>query len=266
MKTTHAIPKELWCPFSLENHASRGFSMGPLRLWVRRDGDDWLALVDRDGNSESVACSANLDGQAPEEGAWRRLGSVDACKELKVLPVMPDRPVVVRPEVPYTILPGEKIQFYVGVPLWLALQTVEHLTLLAEPIMQLSNTWFGNPMDGELGYAMRTRARRQIQDLDFHPWRAICPVRIRNLSKDTLTFERICLRVQHLDLYVDAKEGIWANESGVTIRGDNNWSRISHARGAPPELSSPTLLAKARDEIRGGFSLKALTGAGGFFQ
>lgn len=266
MKTSHALSKELWKPFGLDNHAYRGFSLGPLRLWVQRDGDDWLALVFRDGNAESVECAENLEGEPPEVGAWGRLGSVGSSPNLQLLPVMPTRPVVVRPEVPYTILPGEKVQFYVGVPLWLALQSQEGLTLLEEPVVQLSNTWFGTPMDGELAFAMRTRARRQVEELDFHPWRAVCPVRIRNLSKDKLTFERICLRVQYLDLYQDPREGVWANESGVTIRGDNNWSRISYARGAPNELGSPTLLAKARDEVRGGFSLKALTGAGGFFQ
>lgn len=264
----HSISDDFWKPFRLENQQARGFALGPLRIWVKRDGDDWLALVFRDGDLTRHDCIPRLEDEVPEAGQWRRVGSVAASPELKLLPALPNRPVVVRPEVPYTILPGERVQFYVGVPLWIHLQSKDDVMLVEEPVVRLSNTWFGTPMEGELAYAMRTMAKRQLEDLDFHPWRAVCPVRIKNQRKERLTFERICLHVQYLDLYQDAREGIWTNESGVTVRegSDNNWSRISYARSAPDDLKAATLLVKARDEVRGGFSLKALTGAGGFFQ
>lgn len=267
MKTSHLISERFWEPFRLRNQEARGFALGPLRIWVRRDGDDLLGLVFRDGDLKSAVCEPELEGEAPEVGQWRRLGSASASPTVKLLPAMPNRPVVVRPEVPYTILPSEKVQFYVGVPLWIHLKSDKDVLLMEEPVMRLSNTWFGSPMEGELAYAMRTMAKRQVQDLDFHPWRAVCPVRIKNQTKDKLTFERICLRVQYLDLYQDPVGGIWTNDSGVTVRGDdNNWSRISYARGAPDELKSPRLLVNAREEVKGGFSLKALRGAGGMFQ
>jgi hypothetical protein len=266
MKRSHTISEEFWVPFGLEDQQSRGFRMGPLLVWVRRDGDDWLAMVNRENNPLLEECIPNVAESAPETGDWRRLGSVAASPKIRLAPLMPNRPVVVRPEVPYTILPGEKIQFYVGVPLWVGLYSTEDVILVEEPVVKLSNTWFGTPMEGELAYAMRTLARREVEDLDFHPWRAVCPVRIKNQSKEKLQFERICLRVRYLDLYANAAQGIWANESGLTIRGDNSWSRITYGRGAPGELKKAKLLENARDEIRGGFSLKSLTGAGGFFQ
>jgi len=267
MKQPHTLSDDFWEPFHLGDQQARGFALGPLRLWVRRDGDDWLSLVFRDGDTTQNKCVPRLEEEVPEAGQWRRIGSVAATPELKLLPALPNRPVVVRPEVPYTILPGERVQFYVGVPLWVNLLSKNDVSVLEEPVLRLSNSWFGTPMDGELAYAMRTLAKRQAADLDFHPWRAVCPVRVKNQSKEKLSFERICLRVQYLDLYHDPVEGIWTNDSGVTVRGgDNNWSRISYAKSAPDELKDPRLLVKARDEVRGGFSLKALTGAGGFFQ
>jgi len=267
MKQPHILSDEFWKPFRLGDQQARGVSLGPLRIWIRRDGDDWLSLVFRDGDLNRDHCIAVLEEEAPETGKWSRVGSVSASPELRLFPALPNRPVVVRPEVPYTILPGERVQFYVGVPLWVNLLSAKGVTVLEEPVIRLSSTWFGTPMDGELAYAMRTLAKRQVADLDFHPWRAVCPVRIKNQSKEKLSFERICLRVQYLDLYQDTRQGIWTNHSGVTVRGGENiWSRISYARSAPEELDSSSLLVKARDEVHGGFSLKALTGPGGFFQ
>lgn len=266
MKRSHNISEQFWKPFTLGNHTSRGFGFGPLQLWFKRDGDDWLALVSRDTDLTQTDCILDVMGDPPETGTWRRLGSISASPELRISPLMPSRPVVMRPEVPYTILPGEKIQFYVGVPLWVGVYSQGNVLLMEEPVLQLSNTWFGTPMEGELAFAMRTLAKREVDDLDFHPWRAVCPVRVKNQSKEKLQFERICLRVRYLDLYQGPVHGLWANESGLTVRGDSSWSRITYGRGAPRELKQAVLLEKARDEIRGGFSLKSLTGAGGFFQ
>jgi hypothetical protein len=128
------------------------------------------------------------------------------------------------------------------------------------------NTWFGTPMEGELCYALRSRARREREDVEAEPWRAICPVRVRNQSKELLKFERLCLRVQYLMLFQDEREGLWASESGVTYRGDNDWSRVSHARSAPSHWAAPELVSASREHAAGGFSLRALTDGGGFFQ
>lgn len=266
MKRSHNISGDFWKPFKLKDQQKRGFSFGPLQVWFRRDGDDWLGLVWRNPDLTQTDCVPNVMGEPPEGATWRRLGSISASPELRLSPLMPNRPVVVRPEVAYTILPGEKIQFYLGVPLWIGVYSQGKVLLMEEPVLQLSNTWFGTPMEGELAFAMRTLAKREVEDLDFHPWRAVCPVRIKNQSKEKLQFERICLRVRYLDLYHAPVQGIWANESGLTVRGDSSWSRITYGRGAPGELKQAKLLEKARDEVRGGFSLKSLTGAGGFFQ
>jgi len=250
----------------LKHKEFRGVGMGPLQIWLHRDGDDWESMVHRDVATAAEGLRMNLPGEAPVGGQWRRLGSVSETPKLRFRPMMPNRPVVVRPEMPYTILPGERIQFFVGLPIWLAVETESEIRLLEEAVIHLSNTWFGAPMEGELAYAMRTWARREAEDLDFEPWRVVCPVRLKNMTKDKLSFERICIRARFLDIYQDGKKGLWSNESGVSVRGGNNWSRISYARGAPKELKNPELLVKSTEEVKGGFSLRALTGAGGIFQ
>lgn len=267
MNNRHSLPPGFWRSFSAEGMGCESVALGPLRLWLRRDGPDWLCFSKVEASCPDDFVATALPETPPADAAWRRLGPVDRLPRLLLRPVMPDRPVVVRPHFPHTILPGERLQFYIGVPLWLRLRTPEGLTLWENPVTTLSNTWFGTPLEGELAYVLRTRARRESDQLDFSPWRVICPVRLRNLTKELLPFDRLCMRVQHLSIYDDPAKGVWGNESGVTVRQDDkNLSRISYARGAPGELQNPELLADARMESKGGFTKRALALAGGLFE
>ncbi len=247
-----------WGLVPLKKHASTALAVGGLRLWLKREETDWLFAIDRVPGDESAP--------PPPESDWRRIGAYPDLEALRLRPVFPPRAVVVRPRMPCAILPGERIQFFFGVPIWVALETPGGQRLAEEPIRILSNTWFGTPMEGELCYALRSRARRERDEVEIGPWSAICPVRVRNQSKELLKFERLCLRVQFLNLYLDRHEGLWSNESGITYRGDNDWSRLSHARGAPKHLRAAEEISPGREQAGGGFSLRALTDGGGFFQ
>ena len=66
--------------------------------------------------------------------------------------------------------------------------------LKEEPTVVLSNTWFGDPMGGELCYALRTSARRSFDTLRKRPNRAICSVLIKNAFSTPLDFQRLCIK------------------------------------------------------------------------
>ncbi len=262
------LPLGFWREFASEGPETEEVRLGPLRVFLRREGEDWLVAWDRTEMPEEMISPPDgfYKGPAPEGVGWRRLGGRKELAGLRLAPVLPARPVVVRPEKPFQVLPGERVQFYAGVPLGLSLRTAGGGLLWEEPVIRLSNTWFGTPMEGELCYAMRTRMRREREWEGFPPWRAVCPVRVRNLTKETIPFERLCIRAPHLSLYEEEDLGVWANETGVTIREEEKeWSRVAYARGAPAGLEGGRLLASPRVESRGGFSLRSLGRAGGWF-
>ena len=113
---------------------------------------------------------------------------------------------------------------------------------------------------------MRTLARREGENLDFGPARVICPVRIRNQTKEILSFERLCLRVQYLNIYENANRRLWANESSVMVRGDESWSRVAFASKAPAQLQHPKLLMQGKEDAKGTFLIRALNEGKGLFQ
>lgn len=256
---------QLWSDYLKGPSSLHGIGIGPLSIWLREREEDLLLRISRDPPREKEGL--RLLREPPPEGKdWLRIGSWDQLPHLKLSPRFPDRPVVVRPEFAYTIQPAERIQFYVGVPVSVELGFEEGSPLITEPVTHLSNTWFGLPTEGELCYAMRTLARRKGDSLDFGPWRVVCPVRVRNQSKEKISFERLCLRVQYLSIYEDDSRGMWATESSVIIRGGESWSRVAYARGAPAELLKPKLVVKGAENAQGTFLLRALTHGKGFFQ
>jgi hypothetical protein len=233
-------------------------------LWIRHEETDWFYACERPDDA-TVQFGSELVAEFPDGLEWNRLGCEKATRNIVGQPALPDRAVVVRPEMPFTILPGERIQFFVRIPLWVRLVAGNHAhSVWADlPTRILSKTWFGSPEAGEPAYALRTLAVRSVNGIARDPDRIICPVRLRNQSSDILRFSRLCLRVQHLSIYEGATS-LWTTEAGVTYRGGDAWSRVAYGRGPPPFDQAGRELAEARDPTRGAFTLKSIA-SGDFF-
>ena len=260
-KRTH---QGLWGQVPLEPNQVLKASFGPLWVWIRRDHTDWFYAFERPGE-ESTLFGLDPAKEAPEDLDWNRLGCEKASRHIVLEPALPNRAVVVRPDMPLTILPGERIQFFVRVPLWIRLvATNKAQSMWCDlPTRVLSKTWFGSTELGEQAYALRTSAVRSLDDLARFADRVVCPVRLRNQSADVLLLNRLCLRVQHLGLYEGATS-LWTNEAGVTYRGGDEWSRVVYGRAEPPFDQAKQKLAGARMPSRGAFTLKSIA-SGDFF-
>jgi hypothetical protein len=148
--------------------------------------------------------------------------------------MMPDRPVVVRPVLPMHVPKGQSTEFYVSIPLWIRIETgkTDKTVLCEKPSVVLSNTWFGDPVAGELCYSLNTRARALLEECSIQPHRALCRVTITNEHKEELLFERLCIRTDHLSLY-QGEQRLIATEVTVVHQGDEKLSRIKYGKKQP---------------------------------
>jgi len=183
------------------------------------------------------------------EKDWTRWVINEPVDEVILHPQMPDRPLIVRPEMPICLLPNQSVQFYIGVPVWVGVSLGGRFGKIIEiPSLTLSNSWFGPTTEGELCYAMRTTAKLRQEDLQLHPHRAVVPFEIRNMSDERLDFERLCLHTTNLRIY-QGTERMWTNKGRVSYRGEAKWSRVVYARGVPPYDNADRLIGKARDPV-----------------
>jgi hypothetical protein len=186
-------------------------------------------------------------------------------------PVFPDRPLVVQPEHPFTLLRGVEARVFARVPVWVRLEAAEasgETTLLMEiPTTSLSETWWGTFTEGELAYWLPTAARRHVTADLFEPHRIMSALQLENRSGDDLVVEKLMLRTEHLSIF-GREEELWAEEVKVHYQGVEEGSSIlmddeppAEARGA--RLMSPPRVQSRSFQARTFARLKALSGLGG---
>ncbi len=253
-----------WGPVELEPDRPVGRRIGPRDVWfLFREGE--IRLADRpaegDGRGEPP--------DAPDDpSAWSRW-AVPAPKgqgirdlrsaRVTLRPAVPDRPLIVQPEVPFALLPGAEARVFVRIPLLIRVEaerpTGDAILLRTIPTLELSDTWWGGFVDGDLCYWLPTTARREVTRSLLEPHLLVCPLRMVNESGTDLKVEKLSFRVEHLSLFADPP-GFWADESRVRYQGETEGSQIDMTGRPPEEARSATLVSAPPAPVRG---LRALT-------
>ncbi len=246
-----------WGPVALEPGATVARRIGPRDLWFQlRQGEVRLAEA-------RVEPGTAAPPAAPEDpSAWSRWALPDARQgpvEITLRPALPDRSLIVQPEVPFALLPGAEARVFVRIPLRIRVEKElpagESILLRTVSTLELSDTWWGGFIDGELCYWLPTSARREVTPDLLEPHLAICPLVLLNQAGSDLKVEKLSFRVEHLSLFSDGP-GFWADESRVRYQGDAEGSRIDMTGHAPDEASEPRLVLAPPVPVRG---IRALT-------
>jgi len=254
------MPMDFWKPTPIEPEQCLGAQIGPLGLWLKRTGDELLIAVKRTPEEESEPESIPLCVAAEVEDLdWGRWIVGEETDVVQLIPVMPDRPVVVRPEAPVKIPTGREALFLVSIPAWVRVTAGESagMTLCEEPPVVLSNIWFGDPMSGELCYSLRTRARRAVDEAEVKTDCATSPVSVRNTSGRQLDVERLWVHVESLRIYGGSRR-LWTNEVRIDYRGEDQNSRIEYAQKPPEFAEDPELLSEPRTPVKSRLLKKTL--------
>jgi len=219
--------------------------IGELSFWLRKMQGGW-----RVGWIYSTATEPPT--MTDDAVLWRRFAMPGV--ELRLAPVMPEMPVVLRPAAPLAIFPGHTEKVYVSVPVTLRVESGS-LTLCELPTRRLSQSWFGqNTKEGRLCLALKTRAREMCPSVEepdaLH--RVVCPLEVVNASDEARAFERFCLHAPRMAVYEDARGLLWGNRSRVTYRGGDTREEAFLDDGAPVESLPSIRLAPPREDAESG--------------
>lgn len=270
--SSDVLRHRLWEPRQLSSEDWYQARIGPLAIWLRRSQEDWYVAHEREpgrGQGEAPPSPLNpAQNNAPVDRlTWNRWVAGEEAAQVRLLPCLPDRAVVIRPRYPLNVPRGKEVLFFVSLPVWARVLVGEEQpkTLCELPTVVLSNTWFGDPVTGELCYSLKTKVLRQIDMVERHAHMAVCPVLIRNQASADLDFQRICIRVEYLSLY-RGETHLWTNQVEVQFHGEDLNSTIITGRGAPEYERTAERICLARDPTersllkKSFFFLKALTG------
>jgi hypothetical protein len=231
--------------------------LGTLKLSIGHADDEWSLTTSAIAEDEASASATFKSARGLPDAIDERFVHAGESNQVTLLPMLADRPVVIRPRQPVFLLSGQTITLYLSTPVWLKIMVGEPPVLLKElPALRLSDTWFGpNTREGELCYAGRTHARHDPKELPDRPHRAITPLTIHNKAAGPLPLEKISLPVPMLALYGDAGGKLWTQAVTLTREGQSDLASVridSSQKANGPEL---TRLAGPRQEPgRGGMT------------
>lgn len=218
-----------------------------------RDRDDWLTWSDKDDTAEADAFhfdaktteAPTVDNTSRKRQRW--VGNPKQF-EISILPSLPDRPLVVRPESELKLLPKCEGFFRINLPLFISLKDPEKKAVIAEiPVYILSNTWFGETVFGQLCYSCPFPAERKQTVEQVLPGTACCRIKIVNASKEILDIQRICLQVQHLKLFTLGPSTAVTSGLIIIFKGADVVSKVTYSKKTDfPECVDPPLLAEER--------------------
>lgn len=253
-----AIPMHhsIWPTFTLQEEELYSHRIGPLTLFIRKKFNEVWVACQRDlisGEKKPVSESKpkkETPVPLPEKPDWQRFALPDAINSFRLLPVFPDRPVVIDSEYNYRILKNARSRVYSRIPVQVRIEAGPSpgIVLAEIPTRILSGTWFGVFTEGELCYALSSTTRREITPDLIEPHLVFCPMSIINQSGQDLRFEKICLRVDRLSIFFHEK-GLWADETRILHKGKEGYSDIEMTGTAPEEAQSGILLGKPRNTV-----------------
>jgi hypothetical protein len=254
-----------WGLLDLPEGEIQAIRLGPRDFWiVARDGEIWVALGPVGAPAESGATTAEGKPQAPEppQGTeWARWATPGGESQIVLRPALPERTLVIQPELPFRLLPRAEARVFVRVPLSVRVELPPPageggsgagplLTQFATFV--LSDTWWGDVMDGELAYWVPTTARRVLRPELHQPHLAVCPLNLINRSGTELGVEKLALRVAHLSLFDWEGAGLWGDETRVTYQGSSEGSQVEMSGQAPPESLGGRLVVPPREPLQRG--------------
>jgi hypothetical protein len=163
-------------------------------------------------------------------------------------PGLADRSVIVRPLTPLYLPAGETTTIFVSTPLWVRVEAGRPLRHLQEiPIRRLSDTWFGpTTMEGELGYAGRTFARLNLENVPIRAHRAVTRVTIQNNAATELLIERLSLPVPYLSMFETADGLLWTEAVTLVRTRDTDMVNLQIEADLPQEVKGAKLIGEPR--------------------
>lgn len=251
MSTANVLRHETWREsISLPENTVLFWRFGTSSLYVQKTEEVCKILTESNPVEKPVWQFARRVAKNLEKGTEGKWESyfVGSMETIKIVPIVPDRPLVLKPVNAVKLLPGRAVTFYFGIPLWIRLVTVQgsiSTTIRDVPLNTFSQIWFGDPLGGELCYSLDISLFTKFQQVDPTPCTSLCKVRIKNGSTSLLDLQKICLHTEYYTIF--EKEGmLWTDELIYQFRGEEQSSQINYTRKPPKESGGAKLLTAPR--------------------
>lgn len=248
--------KSIWHDYNISKNGLFYSNIGELKMWCRLMPEEVHVAYEHTSGDPNPSSPQ----RPPENILWSRWPFKNENRIIQLVPLLPDRAVVIKPDASFRILKHKQVKVCARVPVWVQINIVSNdvFYLTEFPSVVLSNTWFGSFLEGELCYWISSGLHQRFECDTQRPHMAICPILLDNKSEEELLIDKICLHVDNLSLYIDNKQ-LWSDETHIIYKGNDQASQVSVSGMAPSEVSSADLIKTPRNPIKKNFFAKTFS-------
>jgi hypothetical protein len=248
----------MWQKYKIEEGKIYSGKPGKIRFWIKKQQKIWQFCSSEKDSNEISDEGIQQVSKLPAGVEWTNIVA-DKHTGLYIVPALPDRPVIIKPEKIFTILAGTTIDIFARIPVWIQLYAssvkVENL-IIEFPSIELSSTWFGDPDNGELAYSLPGTIHYQFVKEKITAYDAICPIQIRNDSDSVLNFQRLSVPVNELNIYSN-QQILVSNQVRFHYKGEDKTSEVQIVSGSPTLVENLKQLSSARSKVNTGLLHKS---------
>ncbi len=237
--------------FQLEKGQSLLIEVGPMKLVIHHDNNEWILAYDWDFNDKDDVPAISYGNSQDFEHIDKnilRFAYHQSTTRLDIKARLADRSVVAKPRIPFYLLARQELWLYVSSPVWLSISIGDESTLLTElPVHRPSDTWFGsNTIEGEVAYSVKTHARLNLEEINTSMHRAITPVRLVNETDQHLFLERISIPAPSLSLFEDQHYHLWSSCITLLKEIDSDTTSMKIESTPPSQAENARLISDPR--------------------
>jgi len=244
------MSQAFWSELTIPHGRAARIRIGPLVVTAARFEREWrIYRRILEGNDEEIAIDREIAVEEPSDDAEvTRYATPNAGERLRIVPVLPDRSVLTRPEHAITILPRTEVKLYVGSPLWFRLLHGDDEPLGELPGSPPKEAWVGpSTRTGELCYATRTYGRLRIDDAALLPHRVMTAVTINNGSGLSFVCDHVSLPVRRLSVFASTEGRLWTEAVTLERTATDDLAKLEVGKGPPAEARGARLVSGPRD-------------------
>lgn len=261
-------PPAWWGHVVFHEDGTRYHRIGPFEIWLTRRSGEWHVAHRCGENAIDDSVIVDVDISAAGGPAVPTSGATELqfalpieANAVRFWPHLADRAVVFSPLRTLVLPPGGRVTLYATSPLWIEITTAASSRRLLElPLWRPSDTWFGDPTDGELCYSSRLLAVRDASELLRLQHRAVTPLEIANDHHDPLVIERISVPVRSLSLFRDSVGQLWTEPVRMVHESGAALATVTRSGAAPREAFGAERVASPRDALGLRFNARVFFG------
>lgn len=254
-----------WGDHRIDSGRAGHWQVGPYEFWLARTESEWRFA----GRQDDAAVESRLEhemcaaDEVPEDGfALQRLGMGRTSDAIRLTPMLADRSLVISPALPIALPPRQELVLYCGSPVWLKVEVDTPLIEFYQtPLQRPSDTWFGsNTREGEICYAMRTRAHLQRAYIPERPHRAMTELHVVNKSRELLPVDRIRVPLPAMTLFATAAGQLWTSELIYEHHSNVELAKLKLTDRPPSHTTQAEVVAPPRETLPRNTVMRAFGG------